>query len=195
MGVPLDPEVARRKIGSVGIPGPAMEVRLVSADGHDVAPGEAGELWLRGPSITPGYWNQPEITAKSFAEGRWFRTGDAARVDEDGFYFIVDRWKDMYITGGENVYPAEVEATLAEMPQIADSAVVGVPDARWGETGCAFVVLRPGAACDAKDIMAWCEERLARYKRPAHVRFVETLPRTASGKVQKDVLRKAFAEA
>jgi len=195
MGVPLDPEVARRKIGSVGIAAPAMEVRLVTGDGADAAPGEAGELWLRGPSITPGYWNQPEITARTFAEGGWFRTGDAARQDEDGFYFIVDRWKDMYITGGENVYPAEVEAALAGMGGVAETAIVGVPDPRWGETGCAFVVLRPGATCEAADILAWCQERLARYKWPGHVRFIDALPRTASGKVQKDILRRAFAQA
>ncbi|MCR5879826.1 class I adenylate-forming enzyme family protein [Phenylobacterium sp. J367] len=154
--------------------------------------GEVGEVWLRGPSVTSAYWNQPEATAKAFKDG-WFRTGDAARRDADGFYFIVDRWKDMYITGGENVYPAEVEQVIAAMDGVADAAVVGVPDPRWGESGCAYVVLRPGAEPDPAKVADWCDERLARYKRPSHVRFVEALPRTASGKIQKDILRRQFA--
>ncbi|WP_421934488.1 AMP-binding protein [Phenylobacterium sp.] len=195
LGVPLDPEIARAKVGSAGVAAPAIEVRLVGRDGVDVKPGEPGEVWLRGPSVMPGYWNQPEATAKSFAPGGWFRTADAARQDEDGYYFIVDRWKDMYITGGENVYPAEVEAALADMPLVAEAAVVGVPDPRWGEAGCAYVVLRPGNARDIAAVLAWCDGRLARYKRPAHIRFLDALPRTASGKIQKDILRRAFAEA
>jgi fatty-acyl-CoA synthase len=192
LGVPLDPEIARRKAGSAGIAAPTAEIRLVGPDGADVADREVGEVWLRGPSITPGYWNQPEATAKAF-EGEWFRSGDAARRDADGFYFIVDRWKDMYITGGENVYPAEVEAVIAAMPQVAEAAVVGVPDSRWGECGCAYVVVRTGEACTADDVLAACDARLARYKRPSHVRFIEALPRTASGKIQKDNLRRLFA--
>jgi fatty-acyl-CoA synthase len=168
-------------------------VRIVGPDGHDVPAGEVGEIWLRGPSVTPGYWNQPEATAKTFS-GPWFRTGDAARCDEDGYYFIVDRWKDMYITGGENVYPGEVEAALASMPCIAEVSVIGVADPRWGESGCCYIVIRTGEAPPEKaEILAWCDARLARYKRPAHVRYLEALPRTASGKIQKDVLRRAFA--
>jgi fatty-acyl-CoA synthase len=192
LGVPPDTEIARAKAGSAGVAAPAVEVRLVGPDGRDVAEGEVGEIWLRGPSVTQGYWNNPEATTAAFVDG-WFRTGDAARRDEDGFYFIVDRWKDMYISGGENVYPAEVEAALLAMAAVADAAVVGLPDPRWGEAGCAFLVLKPGAACDAAAVAAWCGERLARYKLPAHVRFVDALPRTASGKVQKDILRRAFA--
>ena len=195
LGVPLDPEIARAKVGSAGIAAPAIEVRLVGRDGVDVKPGEPGEVWLRGPSVMPGYWNQPQATARTFAPGGWFKTADAARQDEDGYYFIVDRWKDMYITGGENVYPAEVEAALAEMPLVAEAAVVGVPDTRWGEAGCAYVVLRPGSPCDIATLMAWCDGRLARYQRPAHVRVVSELPRTASGKIQKDILRRAFADS
>lgn len=192
MHVPLDAGIARQKLGSVGVPSPAMEVRLVGKDGHDAPDGEVGEIWLRGPAITPGYWCQPEASAATFVDG-WLRTGDAAVRDADGFYAIVDRWKDMYITGGENVYPAEVEQVLGTHVAVADAAVVGVPDTRWGETGCAFVVLREGAACDAGELLAWCEQRLARYKRPSHLRFVDSLPRTASGKLQKEVLRKRFA--
>ncbi|MFC3068894.1 AMP-binding protein [Phenylobacterium soli] len=191
LGVPLDLDTARRKVGSAGLAAPAIEVRLVGADGRDVAEGETGEIWLRGPSITPGYWGQPEANAKAFSDG-WFRTGDAARRDSDGFYFIVDRWKDMYITGGENVYPAEVENVLLQIEGVAEAAVFGVDDPRWGETGCAYLVLRPGAELDTARVLAWCDERLARYKRPQHVRIVPSLPRTASGKLQKDVLRRAF---
>lgn len=192
LGVPLDREVARAKAGSAGVAAPAVEIRIVGADGADVAEGEVGEMWLRGPSITPGYWNQPEATAKAFVDG-WFRTGDAARRDADGFYFIIDRYKDMYITGGENVYPAEVEGVIGAMDAVAEAAVVGVADARWGECGWAFVVRRPGGAVLAQDVLAACDARLARYKRPAQVRFVDALPRTASGKIQKDLLRRMAA--
>ena len=192
MGVPLDIETARRKAGSAGVAAPLMEVRIVRPDGEDAADGEVGEIWLRGPAITPGYWNQSATTAKVFA-GDWFRTGDAALRDAEGYYFIVDRWKDMYISGGENVYPAEVEAVLSEMDGVAEVAVIGVDDQRWGEVGCAYLVLRGDAACDASIVQTWCAERLARYKHPTHLRFLETLPRTASGKVQKDLLRRAFA--
>jgi fatty-acyl-CoA synthase len=192
MHVPPDLEVARAKLGAAGVPAPAVEVRLVRQDGYDAETGEVGEVWLRGPGVSPGYWNQPDATAAAFADG-WFRTGDAARQDEDGVYFLVDRWKDMYITGGENVYPAEVEAALHELEGVRDVAVVGVPDARWGESGCAFVVRAPGSALDAAAVIAFCGRHLAGYKRPSAVRFVDTLPRTASGKIQKDALRRAFA--
>ena len=168
-----------------------MEIRIVSPDGEEVATGEVGEMWLKGPSGTPGYWNQPEITAKSFHDG-WFKTGDAARCDADGYYQIVDRWKDMYISGGENVYPAEVESALVELPSISEAAVIGVADARWGESGCAYIVSR--ASITEQDVLAHCQARLARYKIPKHVRFVDTLPRTGSGKVKKDALRRDFQE-
>lgn len=191
MGMPLDRDTVARKSGSCGVRAAMIDVRIVTEAGTDAAPGEVGEIWLRGPSVTPGYWGQAEITAKSFSDG-WFKTGDAARCDADGFYQIVDRWKDMYITGGENVYPAEVESILAEHPAIAEAAVVGVPDAQWGETGCAYVVVRSHLA--AADIIAHVQDRLARYKVPRHVAFVEGLPRTGSGKVKKDDLRRLFRE-
>jgi fatty-acyl-CoA synthase len=192
MGVPLDVEVARAKAGSAGVKAPDCEVRLVGPDGRDVADNEIGEIWLRGPSMAHGYWRNPEATGAAFLDG-WLRTGDAARRDADGFYFIVDRWKDMYISGGENVYPAEVEAVIGALPEVAEVAVVGVPDPRWGESGCAYVVLRAGAALDATRVLDACDRAIARYKRPAHVRFADALPRTASGKVQKGLLREAFA--
>jgi fatty-acyl-CoA synthase len=175
------------KAGSCGLPLIGVQPRIVDEAGVDVAPGETGELWLRGPSITPGYWNQPALTAAAFDHG-WFKTGDAALQDADGFYYLVDRKKDMYISGGENVYPAEVEAVLAERPEIAQSAVIGVADARWGEVGRAFVILRPGAELSAEAITAHCRERLAKFKVPASVVLTDTIPSTASGKVQKHLL-------
>ncbi len=175
------------KAGSCGLPLIGVQTRIVDEDGKDVARGETGELWLRGPSITPGYWNQPELTAKAF-EGGWFKTGDAAIQDEDGFYYLVDRKKDMYISGGENVYPAEVEAAIAELHDIAESAVIGVPSERWGEVGKAFVMLKPGSSLTDEDITAHCLSRLAKFKVPASVVLTDTIPRTASGKVQKHLL-------
>ena len=192
IGMPLDPDVVARKTSAVGIPAPGTEIRLVSAEGADVEPGEVGEIWVRGPTVMPGYWEQPETTAKAFHDD-WFRTGDAGRCDEDGFYYVVDRWKDMYITGGENVYPAEVEAALLEALPLQDVAVVGVPDTQWGETGVAYIV-KGEAQLGEDDVLAACRGRLARYKHPRHVRFVDQIPRTASGKVQKDFLRARFAE-
>jgi len=189
--MPLDLEIIRRKPRSVGLPAPAVEIRLVAADGQDVGPGEPGEMWLRGPGVSPGYWNQPEATNRAFVDG-WFRTGDVARRD-DGFYEVVDRLKDMYITGGENVYPAEVEASILTLAGVAEAAVIGVPNERWGECACAYVVLQPGATVMAEQILNHCASRLARFKLPTWVRFVDAIPRTASGKIQKDVLRRIFA--
>jgi fatty-acyl-CoA synthase len=183
----LDEARLIEKAGSCGLPLMAVQTRIVDDHGADVARGEVGELWLRGPSVTPGYWNQPELTAAAFHDG-WFKTGDAALQDADGFFFLVDRKKDMYISGGENVYPAEVEAVLAELHDIAEAAVIGVPDERWGEVGRAHVVLRPGAELTAEAIIAHCRARLARFKTPHAVVLTEALPRTASGKVQKHLL-------
>ena len=153
----------------------------------------AGELQLRGPGITPGYFDNPEATAKAFTPDGWLATGDVARRDADGYYYIVDRIKDMYISGGENVYPAEVERVLNTHPAILEAAIVGVNDARWGEVGAAFVMLRPGAELDPDGLRPWCRERLAGYKVPAHVRIVEDFPRTAAGKVCKPDLREGLA--
>jgi fatty-acyl-CoA synthase len=181
-------DMAIRKIGSTGLPALHTEVRIVDEEGRDVLRGEVGELWVRGPNITPGYWNRPEANETSFTDG-WLHTGDAARQDEDGYYFIVDRWKDMYISGGENVYPAEVEAVLYELPQIAEAAVVGIPNERWGEVGCAVVALKPGESLDPAEILQHCTNKLARFKVPKAVRFVDALPRNATGKVLKRELR------
>ncbi|MEY4722426.1 MAG: hypothetical protein RIQ46_2151 [Pseudomonadota bacterium] len=176
------------KAGSCGLPLIGMQMRIVDDEGQDVAQGETGELWLRGPSITPGYWNQPELTARAFHQG-WFRTGDAAMQDADGFTYLVDRKKDMYISGGENVYPAEVEAVLAELSQVAEAAVVGVPDERWGEVGRAYVIAAAGQDITAEQVIAHCAARLAKFKVPKTAAITDAIPRTASGKVQKHLLR------
>jgi len=168
-------------------------MRLVCDSGRDAERGEPGELWLRGPGISPGYWNQPEATRQAFVDG-WFKTGDVAQRDADGFYEVVDRLKDMYITGGENVFPFEVETVIMSLPGVADAGVIGVPSERWGESGCAYVVLQPDMKLTAEQVLNHCAARLARFKLPAWVRFVEAIPRTASGKIRKDILRREFAD-
>jgi fatty-acyl-CoA synthase len=185
----MDAAHASAKIGSVGKPQSLAEVRLV-----DVPDGTAGagELHLRGPGITPGYFQNEGATAKTFTDDGWLATGDVARRDADGYYYIVDRLKDMFISGGENVYPAEVERVLNAHPAILEAAVIGVSDDRWGEVGAAHVMLRPDASLDAGDLRPWCRERLAGYKVPAYVRIVDEFPRTAAGKVCKPDLREAF---
>lgn len=185
----MDPERCQDKIGSVGKPQILSQVRLVGDDGQDVPPGETGELWFAGPGVTPGYWNRPEETARTLVDGTWLRSGDLARCDEEGYYTIVGRLKDMYISGGENVFPAEVENKLAEHPAVLEAAVIGVPDARWGEIGRAYLQLRPGAAMpDAEELTRYCRDRLAPYKVPRSFVPVEDFPRTAAGKVQKHLL-------
>ena len=188
-GMPMDdPDLVVAKGGSCGLPYAFVETRIAGEDGEALPPGETGELWLAGPSVTPGYWNRPEENERAFA-GKWFRTGDAALVDEQGFLTIVDRRKDMYISGGENVYPAEVEAALAELVEIAEAAVIGVPDPRWGEVGRAYLIPREGHKLDEARVRAHCAARLARFKVPASVVIAADIPRTASGKVLKHVLR------
>jgi len=187
----MDPAHAAAKIGSVGKPQSLVEVRLAGvADGAE----GAGELQLRGPGVTPGYFGNPEATEKTFTEDGWLATGDVARRDADGYYYIVDRIKDMFISGGENVYPAEVERVLNAHPAVLEAAVTGVPDAKWGEAGAAFVMLRPGRTLEPETLRPWCRERLAGYKVPAHVRIVEDFPRTAAGKVSKPKLREEFSD-
>jgi len=179
---------ARRKIGSAGKVLLHTEMRIVNAEGGDCGADEIGELWVAGPNITPGYWNRPDATAAAF-EGRWLKTGDAARQDHEGFVYIVDRWKDMYISGGENVYPAEVENVLYQLPQVAEVAVIGMPDKTWGETGLAVFALKPGASLDLVTVMEHCSGKLAKFKIPNEIAFVEALPRNATGKVLKRTLR------
>jgi len=190
----LDREDAARKAGSAGKPVLHTEVRVVRPDGTDCAPGELGELWVKGPNVTPGYWNRPDANQASFTDG-WLHTGDATRVDEEGFYYIVDRWKDMYISGGENVYPAEVENVLHQLGAVAEAAVIGVPDAQWGEVGMAIIAAKPGQSLTEADILAHCARNLARFKCPRLIRFVDALPRNATGKIHKPTLRKSFSIA
>jgi fatty-acyl-CoA synthase len=190
----LDREDAARKAGSAGKPVLHTEVRIVRPDGSDTDVDELGELWVKGPNVTPGYWNRPEANASSFTDG-WLHTGDATRVDADGFYYIVDRWKDMYISGGENVYPAEVESVLHQLAAIAEAAVIGIPDAQWGEVGMAIVAVKPGQSLTEAEISAHCAANLARFKCPRLIAFVDALPRNATGKIHKPTLRKNFSSA
>ncbi|MES2531601.1 MAG: long-chain fatty acid--CoA ligase [Pseudomonadota bacterium] len=190
----LDTADILRKPGSIGRPLPYTDVRVVADDGRSASPGEVGELWLRGPNIAPGYWKNPPGSGGAFVDG-WFRTGDAARMDDEGFFYIVDRVKDMYISGGENVYPAEVENVLYQFAQVGEAAVIGVPHARWGETGLAIVAPRAGAEIDAQQLIAHCAARLAKFKVPAEIVVVDALPRTAAGKVLKRELRQRYKAA
>ncbi|MBB4660441.1 long-chain-fatty-acid--CoA ligase [Conexibacter arvalis] len=181
------------KVGSVGLPSFFTEVTLVDDQGREVPTGTPGEFLVRGPNVMKGYWNRPDATAATLADG-WLRTGDVGVRDEDGFYTVVDRKKDMIITGGENVYPAEVEACLVEHERIADAAVFGVPEPTWGEAVVAVVVARDDAALTEEDVTAFMADRLARYKQPRRIVLVDELPRSPSGKVVKGELRTRYAD-
>lgn len=184
---------ARGKLRSCGIPWPGIEVRVVDANGAECADGEVGEIVIRAPIVMKGYFNRPDATAESVRDG-WMHTGDAAYKDKDGYFFIYDRVKDMIVTGAENVYPAEVENAVASHPAVADVAVIGVPDERWGEAVKAVVVLRPGAEADADAIIAHVRARLASFKAPKSVDFVAAIPRNPTGKVLRRELRKPYWE-
>ncbi len=187
----LAPEHSATKSGSAGVSQFLVDTRVVGPDGQDLPPHQAGEILVRGPIVTKGYWNRPEATAEAFT-GDWFHTGDIAVRDEDGFTFLVDRSKDMYISGGENVYPTEVENRLLDVPGVAEAAVIGVPDEKWGEVGSAYVVAQDGVELTEEGIRQDLSNRLARYKMPHHLTFVTELPRTATGKVKKHVLREGI---
>ncbi|MFY3743861.1 class I adenylate-forming enzyme family protein [Anaeromyxobacter sp. Red801] len=191
----MEPADAARKAGSVGRPNQFVEARLVDEGGREVAPGVVGELWLRGPACCDGYFRDPQATAEAIDPQGWLHTGDLARRDAEGFHFVVGRRKDMFISGGENVYPLEIEAALLEHPEVALAAVVGVPDARWGEVGHAFVVLAPGGSAGPEALLAHLRERLARYKVPKRLTRLDAMPLTAAGKVLKTELRRLAAEA
>jgi fatty-acyl-CoA synthase len=185
----MDTEMVDRKIGSVGKPQVLARVRLVGPDGTDVRQGGEGELWFAGPGITPGYWGNPGATRDAFADGVWLKSGDIGRQDADGYYYIAGRIKEMFISGGENVYPAEVENVLAAHPDILEAAVVAVPDDRWGEVGRAYVLAQPGHEIPAAErITEYCREHLAPYKVPKEFVSVQDFPRTAAGKIQKHLL-------
>lgn len=186
----MGPEQAVAKAGSIGRPNTFVEAAIVDpSSGRPLGPGAVGELVLRGPAAFSGYFRDPAASAAAFDGAGWFHTGDLARIDHDGFTWIVDRLKDMYVSGGENVYPVEVERVLRRHPAVADCAVVGVPDERWGEAGRAFVVIRAGAAVEADELRAFARAHLAGYKVPRDVRFVAGLPYSPAGKVLKRELR------
>ena len=184
----VDPADAWERIGSVGKPQLLCSVRIVDEGGRDVADREVGDLLFAGPGVTPGYWRNPEATRAAFTDDGWLRSGDLASRDADGFYHVAGRRKEMFISGGENVYPAEVENVLAAHPQIVDAAVVGEPDPRWGEVGRAFVQPAPGARIGADELTVFCRARLAAYKVPKTFTFVADFPRTSAGKIQKHLL-------
>ncbi len=175
---------------------PTLEGKLVDDLGNDLPPGPdtVGQLCVRGPIVIKGYINRPEATAESIVDG-WFNTGDIARIDDEGFVFIVDRWKDMYISGGENVYPAEVENVLYQLPEVAEAAIIGIPNDRWGEVGLAVIALKPGASLERTTVIEHCVTRLAKFKVPSDITIVEELPRNATGKVLKRELRSQFVDA
>ncbi len=185
----LDAGDAIEHLGSAGSALLTLEMRLVDVAGADVGPGESGEIVVRGPAVTTGYWQMPDATAEALADG-WFRTGDIGVLDGLGFLTIRDRAKDMLISGGENVYPAEVESVLLGHPSVADVAVIGVPSPRWGETPCAVIV--PAGDIEVDELVAWSRERLAGYKVPKLVELVDVLPRNASGKILKHELRATY---
>lgn len=185
----MDAANAHRKIGSVGKPQLLAAARIVDANGRDVPRGATGELWFAGLGVTPGYYNRADATAEAFAEGGWLRSGDLARQDEDGYYYVVGRLKDMFISGGENVYPAEVENQLAAHPDVLEAAVTGLPDRRWGEVGCAYLLPRPGRYLPPdEELVRFLRERLAAYKVPRYFVHVTDFPRTAAGKIRKHLL-------
>lgn len=178
---------AIRKRGSIGFPNFYIESKLVKEDGTEAGLNEIGEFWLKGPVVTPGYWKNPEATAKSMEDG-WFKTGDLLRKDEEGYLYVVDRIKNMFISGGENVYPAEIEKVLATHPAVKEVAVVGVPNEKWGEVGKAVIVSRE--AVSAEELKEFCIEALAKFKVPKHFVFIDKLPLTDTGKIDKKGLAK-----
>ena len=179
------------KLRSCGKAWPGVGLRIVDTSGRDVGAGEVGEIIISAPIVMRGYWNKPEATTSSIRDG-WMHTGDAAYMDAEGYVYIYDRLKDMIVTGGENVYPAEVENAIFGHPDVADVAVIGVPDERWGEAVKAIIVAKPGRAPDAASVMAWARERIAGYKAPKSVDFVDAIPRNLTGKILRRELRKPY---
>jgi len=189
----LPQKEVRRKIGSVGFPIFHIDMKIVREDGNACVANETGELLIRGPHVTSGYWNEPQATAETIKAG-WLHTGDMARQDDEGYFYIAGRSKDMFISGGENVYPAEVESVIYAHPAVAEAAVIGVPHEKWGEVGRAFVVVEKGQTLTATDLLDFMRLRLAKYKIPHSVVFLETLPKTAIGKIDKKILSAQFGQ-
>jgi acyl-CoA synthetase (AMP-forming)/AMP-acid ligase II len=194
-GTTLAPSEHRGELmRSCGKPWPTLETRIADEAGNELAPGEIGEIEIRGPIVMAGYWNRPEATAETIRPDGWLRTGDAGFMNEDGYFFVHDRVKDMIVSGGENVYPAEVENAILGCPGVADAAVIGVPDEKWGEAVKAIVVCAAGCEPDPAAVIAWARQRIAGYKAPKSVDYIDALPRNASGKVLRRELRKPYWE-
>lgn len=194
-GMPLDPALIERKAGCVGISTPRVRARIVSDDGTVVPDGVPGELEIQGENVMVGYWRREEEYQAAFSADGWFRTGDIMMRDDEGFFRVTDRKKDMFISGGENVYPVEVEAALDEFPGVTEIAVIGVPDAKWGEVGCLFYVVQDGTAAEGISLEAiedYLDERLAKYKIPKQIRMIDSLPRTGVGKLKRHELRSIY---
>ena len=189
----LDPWDARRKAGSIGKPNYLVDVRVVDEEGRDVGPNEDGELLLRGPSVFGGYWQMPDETAKAF-EGGWLHTGDLVRYDEEGYFYIVGRKKFVIRSGAESIYPWEVEEIIKAHPKVADVLVIGVPDEKWGEVPKALVVVKEGETLTGEEIVRFCEGKLARYKIPRYIQFVEEIPRSPVGKVLWSEVRARYGQ-
>ncbi len=169
-----------------------IDVRIGDEEGQELPRGTVGEIQVRGPGVTPGYWNDADATAAAFTRDGWFRTGDAARMTADGTIYVVDRIKDMIISGGENIYPAEIESVIDTLTEVRHCAVIGVPDPKWGEVGVALVQLRQGGSLDEAMVLERCREQLAGFKVPQQVHFVEHLPLSPAGKVLKKALRREY---
>jgi fatty-acyl-CoA synthase len=191
----LPPEDAIRKAGSIGRPNFFIDVRVMDEENNPLGPNQEGELVLKGPSGCSGYWNNPQASAAVIDDEGWFHTGDIVRYDEEWYFFVVDRKKDMFISGGENVYPVEIENVLYEHPAVHMVAVIGVPDEKWGEVGQACVVLKPGAEVTEEELIDFVRDHLARYKVPKSVEFMEELPLSSMGKILKRELREQFVES
>jgi len=189
------PEKAREKVGSAGHALMHIDVRIGDPEGRELPRGTVGEIQVRGPGVTPGYWNDPVATREAFTGDGWLKTGDAARMTEDGTIYVVDRIKDMIISGGENIYPAEIENVIDGFEEVSHCAVIGIPDDKWGEAGLALVRLRAGRRLEAEEVLDRCRQKLAGYKVPKHVRFVDELPLNPQGKVLKTELRRRYLRA
>jgi len=181
-----------RKPGSIGLPLPNLQVRIVDPEKSvDVGPGQTGEIWLKGPNVTPGYWRKPEETARAFEKG-WFRTGDLGRIDDDGYYYLTDRIKNIIISGGENISPKEVETVINQFEGVVESSVVGIPDEKWGEKVVAAVVTQPGPGVTPLKVQEFCKQHLHNWKCPKEIVFLKELPKNRMGKVLRDEVKKSF---
>ena len=187
----LNEQDAIRKIGSIGFPNFYSQAKIAADDGSECGPDQVGELWLRGPMAMREYWNNPKATAETFVDG-WLKTGDLVRKDSEGFFYVMGRKKDMYKSGGENVYPAELEKVLRTAPGVRDVAVIGVQDPKWGEVGKAFVVKESGNSISDQDLLAYCQKNLAKFKIPRYFQFVPELPKGDSGKILKRKLTEMY---